>query len=228
MTKQQIIILFLQALVKEAADEGFFMRKITLVKYLYLLDVYMAQETGQKYTDFEWIFWKFGPYANEANNLVEELKSLHLVKERVTETRYEKDLVQYEPIDNSPSRKDVWRFFPPKVLIKIFNIDLKRFTDDTYKLLDYVYFDTEPMNNVKAKDILSFTNLSKDIENAEITLKPISNTQLKKIKGLLSVKNVSKKEELFPQFSDNLLEEFDNEFFKDNQIEPLSGKVYFK
>ncbi len=228
MTKHKNIMIFLQALVKEAADEGFLMRKITLIKYLYLLDVYMAQETGEKFTDINWIFWKFGPYSNDANSLIDELVSSNLVQEKVIETRYENDFVQYEPVENSPTRKDVWKIFPPKVLVKIFNKDLSRFMDDTYKLLDYVYFDTEPMKDVNVKDKLKFDNLSKDIEPADIVLKPISNTKFNKVRKQLVKRKKVENKKLFPEFEDNLLEEFDEEFFKENSIELVSGKVIFK
>ncbi len=228
MTKHDNIIIFLQALVKEAADEGFLMRRITLIKYLYLLDVYMAQETGEKFTDINWIFWKFGPYSNDANYLIDELVSSNLVQEKVIETRYENDFVQYEPVENSPTRKDVWKIFPPKVLVKIFNKDLSRFMDDTYKLLDYVYFDTEPMKDVNVKDKLKFNNLSKDIETADIVLKPISNTKFNKVRKQIVKRKKIENDKLFPEFEDNLLEEFDKEFFKENSIELVSGKVIFK
>lgn len=228
MTNHQKIIIFLQALVKEAVDDGFLMRRITLIKYLYLLDVYMAQETGKKFTDINWIFWKFGPYSNDANALIDELVASNLVQEKVIETKYENDFVQYEPIKNSPTRKDVWKIFPPKVLVKIFNKDLSRFMDDTYKLLDYVYFDTEPMKNVNVKDKLKFDNLSKDIEADNIVLKPISNTKFNKMRKQLVKRTKLENEKLFPEFEDNLLEEFDKEFFKENSIELVSGKVVFK
>ena len=228
MTNHQKIIIFLQALVREAVEEGFLMKKITLIKYLYLLDVYMAQETGQKFTDINWILWRFGPYSNDANDLIDELVKLKLIKQKITETRYNNDLVQYEPIENSPCRKEVWRIFPPKVLDKIFKRDLPRFTDDTYRLLDYVYFDTEPMKDVQVSDKLNFENLSKDIESINVSLKPISNTKFNKIKKQLIVYKKVEKKELFPRFEDNLLDEFDKKFFTEISIESTSGKVVFK
>lgn len=228
MEKKQILLLFLQVLVKEAVEAGFFMRRITLVKYLYLLDVYMAQETGHKFTDIKWIFWKFGPYSNDANAFVDELLNLRLVKEKVTETRYETDLIQYEPLNLTVSRRDVWRVLPPKVLNKIFNIDLNRFTDDTYKLLDYVYFDTEPMQNVHMRDVLNFDNLVKDIEKGAIELKPISKTKFNKVKKLLTNRKVVRSEKLFPKFDDALLNEFDKAFFKEELSEFGPCRVVFK
>lgn len=228
MKKKQILLLFLQVLVKEAVEAGFFMRRIILVKYLYLLDVYMAQETGHKFTDINWIFWKFGPYSNDANDFVDELLRLRLVKEKVTETRYETDLIQYEPIDLTVSRKDIWRFLPPKVLNKIFNIDLKRFADDTYKLLDYVYFDTEPMQNVHMRDVLKFDNLVKDLEKEPIELKPISKTKFNKVKKMLTQHKSISAEKLFPTFDDALLNEFDKTFFNEELSEFGPCKVVFK
>ncbi len=228
MEKKQILLLFLQVLVKEAVEAGFLMRRITLVKYLYLLDVYMAQETGHKFTDIKWIFWKFGPYSNDANAFVDELLNLCLVKEKVTETRYETDLIQYEPVNLNVSRKDVWRILPPKVLNKIFNIDLNRFADDTYKLLDYVYFDTEPMQNVHIGDVLKFDNLVKDMEKGSIELKPISKTKFNKVRKILTNRKIVGNEKLFPKFDDVLLDEFDNAFFNEELSELGPYKVKFK
>lgn len=229
MDRKQVLTVFLQALVKDAADEGFLMRKITLIKYLYLLDVYMAQETGQKFTDIDWIFWKFGPYSNDSASLIDEIIENGLIVEQRYDTRYDKDFVQYKPIDNSPSRKDVWKLFPQKVLNKIFNSDLKRFWDDTYKLLDYVYFDTEPMYNVKPGEKLNFENLEKDIIPEPIQLRAISKTKAKKILEILS-KKVEKlpSTNLFPTFNDNRLVEFDVAFFEPNPINNFTGIASLK
>ena len=228
MDKQQVLLLFLQALVKEASDAGFLMRKITLLKYLYLLDVYMAQETGSKFTDINWIFWTFGPYANDGIAIIDKIVENKLVVVETIETRFDNNLIQYKPIADSPTRKEIWRLFPPQVLNKIFNIDLKRFWDDTYKLLDYVYFDTQPMMNVKPGDKLNFVNLDKDIEIESISLNPISKTKAKKVQELFARRKQPKSHQLFPKFNDTLLQEFDTMFFAENPMNNFSGTVELK
>lgn len=235
MTKNDILTIFVQALVKEAVDDGFSMRIITLIKYLYLLDVYMAQETGKKFTDFDWIFYKFGPFDNNAYQFIDTLIKDKLIVAEEHESKYnkEKDFIVLKPIENSPGRANIWRLIQNnKVLTRIFGHDLPKFRDDTHSLLDYVYFETEPMHNVNMKDKLSFDNLHPDL----FFVKPfeekgtISKTKINKIKELFKKKDSSTKVNTikFPEYNDSLLEEFDRQFFSDNEIQNFSFEAELK
>lgn len=235
MTKNDILTIFAQALVKDAIDVGFSIRIITLIKYLYLLDVYMAQTTGKKFTDFDWIFYKFGPFDSNAYQFIDTLikNKLILIEEYESKYSKESDFIVLKPIENSPGRTEIWKLLKNnEVLTRIFKYDLPRFRDDTRSLLDYVYFETEPMHNVNMKERLNFDNLHPDL----FLVKPfdekgtISKTKINKIKELFLKKDFSKKVNTikFPEYNDSLLEEFDKTFFSDNEIKNFSFEAELK
>lgn len=234
MTKTEILTLFVQVLVKAAADAGFAMRRIILIKYLYLLDVYIAQESGDKFSDFNWIFYKFGPFDNKANEFIDSLIEQKLILADKYDSRYGADFTLIKPIENSPKTIDVWRALSDykQSLSRIFKHDLSRFMDDTYSLLYYIYFETEPMKNVQMNQVLKFSNLQKDLFGVRPyeEVGNISKTKINKIKELFLKKDSSKKVNTikFPEYNDSLLEEFDKTFFSDNGIKNFSFEAELK
>lgn len=234
MTKTEILTLFVQVLVKAAADAGFAMRRIILIKYLYLLDVYIAQESGDKFSDFNWIFYKFGPFDNKANEFIDSLIEQKLILADKYDSRYGADFTLIKPIENSPETIDIWRALSDykQSLSRIFKHDLSRFMDDTYSLLYYIYFETEPMKNVQMNQVLKFANLQKDLFGVRPyeEVGTISKTKINKIKELFLKKDSSKKVNTikFPEYNDSLLEEFDKTFFSDNGIKNFSFEAELK
>lgn len=235
MDKIEFLKIFLQALVYEAHSMGFSMRKIILIKYLYLLDVYMAQETGKKYTNFTWIFFRFGPWDVEVNDFIENMIQNKLIIAERHESKYKnsEEFVTLLPIKDSPDRKTLWNLkqLPLGVYHKIFIRDLDIFKDDVYKLLDYVYFDTEPMKNVNMNDILRFDNLQKDIPKASVSTGKISNTKAKLLRDKFTKQKTikNKKKEYFPVLHDNLDAELERVFSVDDAIsETFAGVAIIK
>lgn len=234
MTKTEILTLFVQVLVKAAADAGFAMRRIILIKYLYLLDVYIAQESGDKFSDFNWIFYKFGPFDNKANEFIDSLIEQKLILTEKYDSKYETDFTLIKPIENSPRTIDIWRALGnyKQSLSRIFKHDLLRFMDDTYSLLYYIYFETEPMKNVKMNQVLKFANLQKDLFGVRPyeEVGTISKTKINKIKEKLrkNRNQIVHKQIVFPKYDDSLLDEFDAEFFAGNEIEDFKCRADIK
>jgi len=118
--------------------------KTKLLKLAYLAEVYYRRLTRERLTSQEWVFWKYGPYFSE----------------------YE-ELISNETIFEKPDRAD--EFYPVEVSedyeIKKLSLDekiaidraLEHATDDLYQILDFVYFDTEPMMKAQIRgEILDF------------------------------------------------------------------------
>lgn len=205
MTENQPNLLkdFIKVLIKDCIedDNPFQLTEIHIIKYIYLLDYYTAKETGKTFTGTEWIFHHFGPWSYEIDNFVKNLvKTKDIFTEKI-QTHFEnnKEINMYVNISGNVSRRDIWGKFNKIVMKRIFNDDLPFFKNDTYKLLDYVYFETEPMINAKPEDKLIFDHLEPYKQAVEINYKPLSKDNIKKMKEALrnfSNKNNSEKQEL--------------------------------
>ena len=121
-----------------------------LVKLIYLVDVLHYRRYGERVTDLPWRYYHYGPYANEVQELVER-KTL-------------------------PANYWTSGAFP-----QAFDSSVRRTVDDVInrwgllglnELLDYVYFETEPMENVKRGDILDFGKVLP--ERTEPAIKPFT------------------------------------------------------
>lgn len=107
-----------------------------LIKLAYLAEIFYKRQTGKRLTDSKWIFWKYGPYLMEYPDL---LSSNAFVKA-------EDDDFQPVEVDREYS--------PPYIEVdeKTAISKAMDFADeDLNDLLDFVYFDTEPMMNVSSR-----------------------------------------------------------------------------
>ena len=104
-----------------------------LLKLAYLAEVFYKRLTGKRLTDTDWIFWQYGPY------VMDYPKYLHSNAFVV-----------------EPNEGDFQPVLPAEDYNQSdFNIEIKlavyramEFADeDLNELLDFVYFDTEPMMN---------------------------------------------------------------------------------
>jgi hypothetical protein len=122
-----------------------------LVKLLYLTDIeWRRRHEGEPLADLTWKFLHFGPYATElAGPLGDpdmEIQELEGGKQSRRFTFSEDEL----------SREEL-----PAELSSIMATLVKRWGNaDLNSLLDYVYFDTEPMENATRGEILDFTHLT--------------------------------------------------------------------
>lgn len=130
---------------------------IQFVKYLYLADLYHARRFGGRtITGWPWAFVHFGPYCSEAIQTIERVSTSGLVQAQRYESRYSEDeeFSVYRRSGPEPEAID-------SVLTLAEMGDLKkaikRWSDDTAGLLDYVYFATEPMEGVRPRDRLDFS-----------------------------------------------------------------------
>lgn len=102
-----------------------------LIKLAYLAEVFYKRQIGRRLTDSKWVFWKYGPYLMEYPNILDS--------NAFTNTMSEDDFQPVEPAMD---------YEPPAIEMEE-EITISRameFADDDLNdLLDFVYFDTEPM-----------------------------------------------------------------------------------
>lgn len=112
--------------------------KTRLVKLAYLVEVEHYRLYKEKLTDPDWIYYKFGPYINNFDNYL--LDPNIIVEDRNDEfTKIQ--LKEDAKISNISS----------SILGAIKNIIEEFGKMDFKKLLNYVYYETEPMINVKER-----------------------------------------------------------------------------
>lgn len=132
--------------------------KTKLLKLLYLADIEHFRATGETFTGFDWIYYLYGPWTPEYDDLIKQLEAEGALRlepwvsggiegERVTASeRVELDRVitSADVFFRTRRQVDTWadRAIP--------------------RLLDYVYFETEPMQGAVKMQRLDFTKVAKE------------------------------------------------------------------
>lgn len=151
--------------------------RTALIKYLYLLDLWFAEESGgATFTKAEWKFHHFGPYADALASALDFLSTQPAV-EHEDRDRTDKSYSLYW-LGAAAQVKPLEALVPQDVRIRL-EVAVRRFANDLSSLLSYVYFETEPMRNARPGDLLSFTGLRKLNFKSDIKLVkvPIADTK---------------------------------------------------
>ncbi len=134
------------------------MLRTTLVKFLYLLDVYTAEHNaGKPISGSEWRFLHFGPFSPQIASVLEDLSAQHamLADQRETEDG-DKEFVLYS-LSDWQRVADLRQLGIPGSIQTRLHADFKRYGKDLPSLLDYVYFRTTPMTDAQPGDVLDFS-----------------------------------------------------------------------
>jgi len=134
-----------------------YVNKTKLIKFLYLIDIEYYKLYGKIYTGFNWIFYKFGPYTNEFESYYDELSKSDLNIKTISNIDYDCDLLQTKnDFDLDTTIKDDVGF-----RLSIKQILNKWSKEKLAALLDYVYFETEPMESPIKKMPLDFSTINR-------------------------------------------------------------------
>jgi uncharacterized phage-associated protein len=134
--------------------EDAFRKKITktkLLKLAYLVEVEFFRRSRERLTSATWKYYLYGPYVFEYDEILEkngfETKSIDLDDERKAELIFIK-----LKADEKHTDSDI-HFLVGRIVREFGALDLRH-------LLDYVYFETEPMMNVDHRmEVLEFENV---------------------------------------------------------------------
>jgi hypothetical protein len=149
------------AILQEAKDLGIkTLTRTVLLKFVYLLDFYVAEETsGKKWTDFEWSFLHYGPYSvdlAQCLDLMEGAASIELEQHAKTD----KEFVLYRIGERSTPTPLRELGVPANAIFRLADA-IRRYAYSLPELLDYVYFRTTPMLHARPRDILSFASCAR-------------------------------------------------------------------
>ena len=142
----------IQYILQRADEEEVSIGKTRLMKLLYLLDVEFYRLYRKTYTELEWVFYKFGPFAFEIEGM---LQSIGVTEEEIPlkgDKIFKKIVCEY-----SMPREE---YTVPLEARNITGNLIKEWgLSDLNELLDYVYFETEPMENAKFNEKLDFSKV---------------------------------------------------------------------
>jgi hypothetical protein len=128
--------------------------RIRITKLLYLIECEHCAWAKDRLTDLDWIFFHYGPWSKSLSAILED--------EFKTPEDIETERGTFRPIAWTPPS-----FEKPKLKFDvttegILQRVLEKFASlPTGKLLDYVYYETEPMVGVKKGEILKFDSISR-------------------------------------------------------------------
>jgi Protein of unknown function (DUF4065) len=131
--------------------------KTKLLKLLYLADIEHFRATGDTLTGFDWIFYWYGPWSSDYDRLLDQMEA-EAVLARTQWSAGGLDgerLSAVEPRDLAKIIADTNEYFRIRRLVDTFS-DLA-----TSNLLDFVYFDTEPMAGAEKGKRLDFSKISR-------------------------------------------------------------------
>jgi hypothetical protein len=177
------ILDLIQYIVCYATEKGMKLSPIRLVKFLYLADLYWARESeGAILTKWPWKFVHYGPFCNESLDAIEKAFQSELIQRSAYESKYaDEDYFLYWCKENST---DIERKLPIYLTSPLHEA-ISKWGDDTFGLLDYVYFETEPMLDAKKGDLLDFSKAKKPEVPKEIEMVKLSSKQLAKGKEIM-------------------------------------------
>jgi len=194
-----------------ASDREIQLTAVRLVKFLYLADLYHARFFGgETYTKFPWAFVHYGPYCREAMVGIDEARRKGIISGMTYESKYgDKDYTLFTCHDNN--YEDIRKTFPIEMITEL-HFCIKKYGDDTAQLLDYVYFETEPMMDVKKGDRLDFSKAMVQQLKTKVETKKMTRENIELIK--LHIKCLGDK---FKAAKDNLIkDELETEKWKDD------------
>ena len=126
-----------------------FATKTKLIKLLYLVDVESYRDRRETLTSLNWIFHLYGPWTSEYDQLLEEMQTANQIELREGNG----DATFINPVQLVDLNKIP---LPVTTFLAIRQLTERWADVPTRCLLDYVYFETEPMANAIRGERLDF------------------------------------------------------------------------
>jgi hypothetical protein len=138
-------------------DREALLYRTKLVKFLYLIDLDFYRIYRRTYTGLNWIRYNFGPYASELNTITNRM-GLNIQEENIDFSSGQgiKYTISEDNIDDE-------HLLPVEVRSIVDRVINRWADEDLNSLLDYVYCETEPMNNIEYKQPLDFTRVKSNV-----------------------------------------------------------------
>jgi len=143
------------AIVTWITEHDSYATKTKLLKLLYLFDVEYYRHYRRTFTGFRWKFFHLGPWASEYDTALKGLIAHGILKEQHSNSP-EYDTAFYKPNERVETRHPFSSVKDEGILVEV----LKRWgTRTTGEILNYVYFQTEPMEAGIRNELLDFSRI---------------------------------------------------------------------
>jgi hypothetical protein len=131
-----------------------FATKTKLIKLLYLVDVESYRDRGETVTSLDWVFHLYGPWTGEYDQLLSEMHETNQIELR--EHNDGGDAIFVNPVHLVDLNKIP---LPVSTYLAVRQMTERWADVPTRELLDYVYFETEPMMNAVRGERLDFRSV---------------------------------------------------------------------
>lgn len=149
--------LLVRAILTRIKERDGSANKTKLLKLLYLADLENFRAEGRTLTGFDWIFYQYGPWAAQYDGLLDQLAAENLIK-----------MDKWAASELEGTRIEITESAGFGKVIKSTTALMRaqRYVDtwadkSVGSLLDYVYFETEPMLAAEKGQRLDFTKVQK-------------------------------------------------------------------
>jgi hypothetical protein len=158
-----------------------------------LADLYYARRNeGRTLTGWRWKFVHYGPFCNEALEAIDAAVKEGMISALAYESTFD-DEQHFLYKAEAEKEPEVALRLPLYVTAPLQGA-VRKWAGDTYGLLDHVYFETEPMKNVKPGDALDFTKAKEPEPVRELHMRRLSKAMISQGKALIARMRESQKE----------------------------------
>lgn len=161
-----------------AGLEGYQLTVTRFVKFLYLAEILYIKHSKERLTDWEWLFWDYGPYCSNSLNALDDAIKKSIISSASYSSKfdeendfkligYPKDIYKYHNDLESHITK-LEKDIPIMVRMGMKQL-IKKYGNNTSELLNYVYFKTEPMKAATPRSTISFdVNFHDDVKIEQV------------------------------------------------------------
>lgn len=176
----------IHAIVWYTSRRGEKLTTLRLVKFLYLADLYHARVSkGETLTGWPWAFVYFGPWCKEVNGAIDNAAENGFVLAKEYPSNYDDDKdYRLFWLDDTDEEPKIVESLPTYVWSRL-QWAIQKWADDSSGLLDYVYFETEPMVQTTPGTLLDFRRAQMPEVPKKIDIKKIPAAKLKEAKKAL-------------------------------------------
>jgi uncharacterized phage-associated protein len=114
--------------------------KTKLLKLVYLTEIVYKRRYNERLTNAQWVYYLYGPYLSNYDDILQE-KNINIEK-HISDDGKEPQILSLANTYNNENAKTEIRLLINRILSDYGKLDLR-------DLLDYVYFETEPMMNAE-------------------------------------------------------------------------------
>jgi len=142
--------------VSRALDREAVLTKTKLVKLLYLVDVETWRSERRLLTELDWVFLHYGPYTFALDRSLDRLEGQQLHWKEFSVGHFERTIL-YTSVSQPPSGE----FWPAITKLRVDRLVDRWAHEPLELLLDFVYFETEPMQGAKRGERLDFSTMAR-------------------------------------------------------------------